>query len=37
MRIDYVLYPKDIEAVRYEVKRVKYSDHYPLLVKFKQI
>lgn len=37
MRIDYVLYPKDLEAVSYEVKRVKYSDHYPLLVKFKQI
>ena len=37
MRIDYVLYPKDLEATAYKVGRVKYSDHYPLLVKFKQI
>ena len=37
MRIDYVLYPKDLDVVSYDVKRVKYSDHYPLLVKFKQL
>ena len=37
MRIDYILYPKDLEAVSYKVSRVKYSDHYPLLVRFKQL
>lgn len=35
MRIDYVLYPTGLDATSYTIDRVKYSDHYPLLVKFK--
>lgn len=31
LRIDYMLYPKDLEAVAFEVQKVPYSDHYPLI------
>lgn len=30
LRIDYVLLPKDYSAYQNEIKRVKYSDHYPV-------
>lgn len=30
LRIDYVLFPKDFSAGHNEIKRVKYSDHYPV-------
>ena len=30
LRIDYILYPRDLHAVSYEVPTVKYSDHYPV-------
>ena len=30
LRIDYILFPKDFSAYRNEIKRVKYSDHYPV-------
>lgn len=30
LRIDYILYPKDLAAVSYRVDKVKYSDHYPV-------
>ena len=35
MRIDYILYPDGLDATSYAIDRVKYSDHYPLLVSFK--
>jgi endonuclease/exonuclease/phosphatase family metal-dependent hydrolase len=31
LRIDYLLYPGDLKAVSYQVERVKYSDHYPII------
>lgn len=31
LRIDYILYPKDLAAVSYKVDKVKYSDHYPVI------
>ena len=34
LRIDHVLYPSDLEAVSYEVPKVNYSDHYPVIVSF---
>ena len=34
LRIDYILYPRDLEAVRCEVPKVKYSDHYPVITTF---
>ena len=34
LRIDYILYPEDLEAVSYQVDRVRYSDHYPVIVTF---
>ena len=34
LRIDYILYPRDLEAVRYEVPHVKYSDHYPVIATY---
>ena len=30
LRIDYLLYPKDLEAVAYTVHRIPYSDHFPI-------
>lgn len=30
LRIDYILYPKEFKAFRNEIKREKYSDHYPV-------
>ena len=34
LRIDYILYPKDLEAVSYTVPKVKYSDHYPIIATY---
>ncbi len=31
LRIDYLLYPQELEAVTYQVERVHYSDHYPII------
>ena len=31
LRIDYILYPKNLNAVSYSVEEVKYSDHYPVI------
>lgn len=34
LRIDYILYPQDLAAVSYEVQRVRYSDHYPIIATY---
>ena len=34
LRIDYILYPKDLKAVSYTVPHVKYSDHYPIIATY---
>ena len=34
LRIDYILYPRDLQAVSYEVPRVRYSDHYPVIATY---
>ena len=34
LRIDYILYPRDLEAASYEVPKVKYSDHYPVIATY---
>ncbi len=34
LRIDYILYPKDLTAVSYKVEKVKYSDHYPIIATY---
>ncbi|MBR1706928.1 MAG: endonuclease/exonuclease/phosphatase family protein [Bacteroidales bacterium] len=34
LRIDYILYPSDLEAVSYAVPHVKYSDHYPIIATY---
>lgn len=34
LRIDYILYPDELGAVSYEVPRVKYSDHYPIIATY---
>jgi endonuclease/exonuclease/phosphatase family metal-dependent hydrolase len=34
LRIDYILYPRDLEAVTCEMPRVKYSDHYPVIATY---
>ena len=34
LRIDYILYPRDLEAVTREMPRVKYSDHYPVIATY---
>ena len=31
LRIDYILYPEQLQAVSYQVDRVPYSDHYPII------
>lgn len=32
LRLDYILYPKELEAVSYRIEKVNYSDHYPVIV-----
>ena len=34
LRIDYILIPRDLETVSYEVPKVKYSDHYPVIATY---
>ena len=34
LRIDYILYPRDLHAVSYEVPKTKYSDHYPVIATY---
>ena len=34
LRIDYILYPRDLEAVSCEMPKVKYSDHYPVIATY---
>lgn len=34
LRIDYILYPKDLQAVSYRTEHVKYSDHYPIIATY---
>ena len=34
LRIDYILYPRDLHAVSCEVPKVKYSDHYPVIATY---
>ena len=34
LRIDYILYPPDLEAVTYTVSRVRHSDHYPITASY---
>lgn len=36
LRIDYVLYSKGLEALSYEVPRVAYSDHLPVVVRLQK-
>ena len=34
LRIDYILYPPELEAVSCEMPHVKYSDHYPVIATY---
>ena len=34
LRIDYILYPKGLEAVSCEIPHVDYSDHYPIIATY---
>ena len=34
LRIDYILYPRELDAVTYAVEKVKYSDHYPIIATY---
>ncbi|MBP3202187.1 MAG: endonuclease/exonuclease/phosphatase family protein [Bacteroidales bacterium] len=34
LRIDYILYPPELEAVSYTIPHVKYSDHYPVIATY---
>ena len=34
LRIDYILYPQELNAVSYQVDKVKYSDHYPIIATY---
>jgi endonuclease/exonuclease/phosphatase family metal-dependent hydrolase len=36
LRIDYILYPKDLKAVSYKVDRVSFSDHYPIIATYSE-
>lgn len=36
LRIDYILYPEELEAVSYKVDKVKYSDHYPITATYNE-
>ena len=35
LRIDYILYPRDLEAASYAVGKVRYSDHYPIIATYR--
>ena len=34
LRIDYILYPRELAAVSYQVEKVRYSDHYPIIATY---
>ena len=34
LRIDYILYPTELGAVSYQVPRLNYSDHYPIIATY---
>lgn len=34
LRIDYILYPQDLQAASCEVPKIKYSDHYPVIATY---
>lgn len=34
LRIDYILCPKNLQAVSYQVEKVRYSDHYPVIATY---
>ena len=34
LRIDYILYPPELEAVSYNIPRVRHSDHYPVIATY---
>ena len=34
LRLDYILYPKELQAVSYRIEKVNYSDHYPVIAQF---
>jgi len=34
LRIDYILYPEELTALWHEVRKVRYSDHYPVIASF---
>ena len=34
LRIDFILYPPDLEAATYRVPHLKYSDHYPIIATY---
>lgn len=36
LRLDYILYPKDLQAVSYRIEKVNFSDHYPVIVQFNE-
>jgi endonuclease/exonuclease/phosphatase family metal-dependent hydrolase len=35
-RIDYILYDKALESTGFEIKKIKYSDHYPIVAWFRK-
>jgi endonuclease/exonuclease/phosphatase (EEP) superfamily protein YafD len=35
-RIDYILYSNSLVSTRFDIMRVKYSDHYPILASFRK-
>ena len=35
LRIDYILYPKELEACTYQVPKVRLSDHYPIIATYR--
>lgn len=35
LRIDYILYPKGLEAISCEIPHVDYSDHYPIIATYR--
>lgn len=34
-RIDYILYDKNLSSTYFEIKRIRYSDHYPIIAYFR--
>lgn len=34
LRIDYILYPRGLQAVSYQIPHVDYSDHYPIIATY---